>query len=151
MSQYSVYKNENKSSKKTYPFFVDVQSDLLDSLNSRVVIPLSLSEAMNNINVKNLCPIFEIGDKRYILLAHQMTSIPASLLKKNVGSLENKRYEILREKRKFESEIEAMKKHILEKERRIKRLKDRLLELEKELDESLSKLEKILNTSIDRP
>jgi len=95
MNRYSLYKNENKSSKKTYPFFVDVQSDLLDSLNSRVVIPLSLNKETNNTNVKNLCPVFDIEGENYILLTHQMTSVPYSLLKKKVGSLENYRYEIL--------------------------------------------------------
>ncbi len=76
MLQYSLYKNENKSSKKIYPFFVDVQSDLLEDLNSRVVIPLSLNKARNNTNAKNLCPVFEIEGKNYILLTHQMTSVP---------------------------------------------------------------------------
>lgn len=93
MSQYALYKNENKSSKKTYPYFVDVQSGLLDSLNSRVVIPLSLSKKMNN--VKGLCPIFDVEGKDYILLTHQMTSVPISLLKKESGTLENYRYQIL--------------------------------------------------------
>ena len=95
MSQYSLYKNENKNSRKAYPFFVDVQSNLLDSLNSRVVIPLSLNKEANNKNAKKLCPIFDIEGKKYILLAHQMTSIPCSFLKKSSGSLENNRYEIL--------------------------------------------------------
>ena len=92
MPQYSLYKNENKNSKKTYPLFVDIQSDLLNSLNSRVVIPLSLNK---DANVKNLCPSFDIEGKRYTLLTHQMTSLPASLLKKNIGSLNAFRYEIL--------------------------------------------------------
>ena len=95
MNQYSLYRNENKSSKKTYPFFVDVQSDLLESLNSRVVIPLSLDKTTNNTNAKNLCPVFDIEGKNYILLTHQMTSVPASLLKNNAGSLDKYRYEIL--------------------------------------------------------
>ena len=95
MNQFSLYKNENKSSKKAYPYFVDVQSDLVDSLNSRVVIPLSLSEETNNTNAKGLCPIFDIKDKDYILLTHQLTSVPVSLLKKESGTLESFRYEIL--------------------------------------------------------
>jgi len=95
MNRYSLYKNENKNSKKTYPFFVDVQSDLLESLNSRVVIPLSFDKSTNNTNAKNLCPVFDIEGKNYILLTHQMTSVPVSLLKKSTGSLEKYRYEIL--------------------------------------------------------
>ncbi len=95
MAQYSLYKNENKSSKKIYPLFADVQSDLLDGLNSRIVIPLSLNKQTNNTNVKGLCPIFDINGKDYILLTHQMTSVPASLLKKKEGTLNDYRYEIL--------------------------------------------------------
>lgn len=95
MNQYALYKNENKISKKTYPYFVDVQSGLLDSLNSRVVIPLSLSKKMNDTNAKGLCPIVDIEGKDYVLLTHQMTSVPISLLKKEYGTLENCRYEIL--------------------------------------------------------
>ncbi len=89
MSQYYLYKNENKNSKKIYPLFVDVQSDLLDDLNSRVVIPLSLNKETNNTNAKNLCPTFNIEGKKYILLTHQMTSVPASLLKKKQDHLKS--------------------------------------------------------------
>jgi len=39
MGQYSLYKNGNRDTKKAYPYFVNVQSDLLDELNSRLVIP----------------------------------------------------------------------------------------------------------------
>lgn len=71
--------------------------------------------------------------------------------KRKLEGLEHKREVILQEKKEIENEIERIKKRILEKEARIRKLKEKLLELEKELDESLSKLEKILNTSIDRP
>ena len=71
--------------------------------------------------------------------------------KKKLEGLEHKRDVILQEKKEIENEIERIKKRIIEKEARIRKLKEKLLELEKELDESLSKLEKILNTSIDRP
>jgi len=95
MSQFTLYENENKNSKKAYPYFVDVQNDLLDELNSRVVIPLSLYESLNKTNAKNLCPIIEIKKERCVLLTQQMTSVPRSILKKKVTSLEKFRYEIL--------------------------------------------------------
>ena len=96
MSQYSLYKNENKSSKKTYPYFVDVQSDLLDSLNSTIVIPLTTSKETNKKIAKGLCPVLEIDGKDYVLLTHQMTSVPVSLLKSELMIIDNYRYEILR-------------------------------------------------------
>jgi len=54
MSQFTLYENENKNSKKAYPYFVDVQNDLLDELNSRVVIPLSLYEVTEQNECKKV-------------------------------------------------------------------------------------------------
>ncbi len=95
MSQYTLYKNEKKSTKKTYPYFVNVQSDLLDELNSRIVIPLSPLKILNDKNAKKLCPIIKIEDKSFVLLTHQLTSVPKPILKKESISLESHRYEIL--------------------------------------------------------
>lgn len=95
MEQFTLYRNENKNSKKAYPYFVDVQSDLLEELNSRIVIPLSSQKILNNINAKKLCPVIEINDGAFILLTHQMTSVPRSVLKKKITTLEQYRYDIL--------------------------------------------------------
>lgn len=37
MAQFTVYRNKNAGSKATFPFLVDVQSDLLEDLHARVV------------------------------------------------------------------------------------------------------------------
>ncbi len=95
MGQFALYKNENNATKKTYPYFVDVQNDLLDELNSRIVIPLSPYKTLNNTNAKKLCPVLEFEDTPFVLLTHQMASVPRSILKKKVASLEKNRYEIL--------------------------------------------------------
>ncbi len=95
MPQFTLYKNENKNSKKTYPYFIDVQNDLVNDLNSRVVIPLSSQDSLKNLNVKRLCPTIEIDQGIFVLLTHQMTSVPCSALKNKVTSLKHYRYEIL--------------------------------------------------------
>ena len=95
MGQFSLYKNENKSSRKAYPYFVDVQNDLLSDLNSRAVIPLSASGELDNLVVKRLCPIVNINEDDFVLLTHQITTVPRSVLKKEIMSLEHYRYEIL--------------------------------------------------------
>ena len=95
MSQFTLYKNENKNSKKVYPYFIDVQSDLLDDLNSRQVIPLSPQETLSHLNAKKLCPTIAIDEGIFVLLTHQMTSIPSSALKNKVTSLEHYRSDIL--------------------------------------------------------
>lgn len=95
MSQFTVYKNENKSSKKAFPYFIDVQTDLLEPLTSRVVIPLAPAKNVSKDTVKGLCPILEIEQGSYVLMTHQLTSVPVSNLKTEVTSLEKFRNEII--------------------------------------------------------
>jgi toxin CcdB len=93
--QFSIYINPDKDTKKTYPYFIDVQSNLLDSLNSRVVIPLTPIENTNKNYPTNLCPTIKIKNKEYALLTHQLTSVPQSILKKPIGSAESSRNNIV--------------------------------------------------------
>lgn len=46
MAQFIVYRNKNARTKPIFPFLVDVQSDLLEDLQTRVVIPLSKAAAL---------------------------------------------------------------------------------------------------------
>jgi len=99
MTQFGLYANTDKNTNQAYPYFVDVQNTLLDGLNSRVVIPIVAFEksksARTHLYPANLCPIVEIGRKKYVLMTHQMTSVPIQLLKSGEGSLAKYRDEIV--------------------------------------------------------
>ena len=95
MAQFTLYKNEDSASNDTYPYFIDVQNSLLADLNSRLVIPLSPHGALNNTDAKRLCPVIHLDEGNFVLLTHQMTSVPNSILKTEVTYLESFRYEIL--------------------------------------------------------
>jgi len=95
MSQFILYRNEDSSSNETYPYFIDVQSSLLEDLNTRLVIPLSPHSALNNTDAKRLCPVIHLDEGNFVLLTQQMTSVPKSILKTELTSLESFRYEIL--------------------------------------------------------
>ncbi len=95
MAQFSLYKNEDSASNDAYPYFIDIQNSLLSDLNSRLVIPLSPHGALNNTDAKKLCPVIHLDEGNFVLLTHQMTSVPSSILKTEVTSLESFRYEIL--------------------------------------------------------
>ncbi|CAA6816935.1 MAG: Unknown protein [uncultured Thiotrichaceae bacterium] len=41
MAQFDVYRNNNPASQEHIPYLLDVQSDLLDVLNTRVIVPLN--------------------------------------------------------------------------------------------------------------
>ncbi|WP_102796220.1 CcdB family protein [Bowmanella denitrificans] len=86
MKQYDLYANTDPASRNTYPYFVDVQTGLLEELNSRVVIPISPALDANSFP-KNLCPIIEINNQPFALLTHQITTVSLSFLKSKEGSL----------------------------------------------------------------
>ena len=95
MSQYMVYKNSNPNSKKAYPYLLDVQSNFLESLETRIVIPLSLLSLFQNREIAKLTPTFKIEGKDYLLLTPQMASINRKQLGSQVSDLSNKHHEIL--------------------------------------------------------
>ena len=95
MDQFDLYVNTDKDTCKTYPYFVDIQNSLLDSLNSRVVIPLTPVGTSDKSYPDHLCPIIKIKNESFALLTHQMTSVSVSFLKRKTGSLALNRDEIV--------------------------------------------------------
>lgn len=95
MSQFSLYKNNDKSTATTYPYFVDVQSELLNILNCRLVIPLTPAELLENKAPSHLCPIIHIDEGDFVILTHQMASVPTKILREPVNDLSTYRNEII--------------------------------------------------------
>jgi len=95
MAQYSIYQNKNENTKKIYPYLIDVQTSLLDSLETKLVIPLSLKKNFENKLIKNLNVIIEINGKEYIILTQQLAAIPKQFIGELVLNSSGKRQEIL--------------------------------------------------------
>jgi len=94
MKQFDVYTNTDSDTNQAYPYFVDVQTELLDVLNSIVVIPLTT--AMPNKELpNNICPKVEINGEQYYLLTYQITTVTRSFLKKHESSLLLNRTDII--------------------------------------------------------
>jgi toxin CcdB len=92
MAQFDVYVNENRETQTFIPFFVDVQSEVLASLNTRMVIPLA-----NDITgLAKLNPEFIIENQKVILLTQDMVSVPIDRLRRSVDTLLGQRDEIIR-------------------------------------------------------
>ncbi len=96
MSQFDVYANSDTRTNSIYPYFVDVQHDLVADLTTRVVIPLTPAKNEDDQqHPGDLCPIVSVDDQRYVLLAYQLTAISVSQLRKPAGSLVAERTRIL--------------------------------------------------------
>ena len=68
MSQFTLYKNNDKNTSTTYPYFVDVQSELLNTLNTRLVIPLTPLDLLEKKAPSHLCPTIHIEQGDFVIL-----------------------------------------------------------------------------------
>ncbi len=68
-------------------YLLDVQADLLDHLNTRVVVPLMAKETAPK-PARRLNPEFEIEGKPVVMITQFMAAVPKSELGEKVQSLE---------------------------------------------------------------
>lgn len=95
MAQFSVYRNKNPRTKASIPFLLDVQSGLLDHLDTRVVIPLAKAKSFGGPPSEALKPIFDIGGERCILLTPMLAGISKKELGAEAGSLREEQFAII--------------------------------------------------------
>jgi len=94
MARFDVYANPGNHAKTT-PYLLDVQSNLLDGLDSRMVIPLRSLKHFPKVKVATqLTPIFKIGGKDYLLETPKMGAVPQRVLKSPIASLVDSQAEI---------------------------------------------------------
>jgi toxin CcdB len=95
VTQFAVYRNKNPRTKVTFPLLVDVQSDLLEPLNTRVVIPLTKSSGLTKKPVSHLTPEISFDGDKYVLMTPQLAGISRTELASVAGSLAEERQTIL--------------------------------------------------------
>jgi toxin CcdB len=95
MPQFTVYRNKNPRSKSTYPLLVDIQSDLLEDLQTRVVIPLTKAAALAKKPLAHLTPALAFDGEDYVLMTPQLAGVGRTELGAAVGSLANERQTIV--------------------------------------------------------
>lgn len=83
--------------KAFFPYVVDVQADLLSSLDTRLIVPLLPIQAGKTAPklLTRLNPVVELAGKRYVLLANQIANVAASRLRKPAGNLADQRQAIV--------------------------------------------------------
>ncbi|WP_173983674.1 CcdB family protein [Magnetospirillum sp. SS-4] len=86
MAQFDLYPSDGG-------LLLDVQSDILDGLETRMIVPLlPLAELARP--AQRLNPVFMIGDSRYVMAPQFMASAPLSELTTKVGSLSHEHFVI---------------------------------------------------------
>jgi len=74
-------------------FLLQVQSDLLDDLETIVVVPLILQKQSHK-PISRLNPIFVIAGNKYVMETHFVGTVPRKMLKTPNGNLSEKFDEI---------------------------------------------------------
>jgi toxin CcdB len=91
--QCDVYRNLDDPTGEI-PYLLDIQSNLLDELKTRVVVPLVRTEGFGR-RAERLHPVFRINDGDVVMATHLMAAITTRSLKEPVASLADQRDTIL--------------------------------------------------------
>lgn len=93
MAQYTVHRNRAEDSPA--PYLLDVQSDLLGELNTRVVAPLYPADTLGGKSVTTLTPIFELNGERLLMLTTQLAGVGKQQLGQAVADFSEHRSKIV--------------------------------------------------------
>ena len=92
MAQFDIYRNPSPDAKYV-PYLLDVQSDLLTGIDTRIVVPLFHEKAFGPAS-KRLNPIFDIEGISVVMSTAELAGVLPAVLGKKVGSLAERRDEI---------------------------------------------------------
>ncbi len=88
MAQFDVYRNPGPDAKHV-PYLLDVQSDLLRDVQTRIVVPLA--RATVHPKVSRLYPEFEVEGISVIMLTTDLAGVGHSEIGARVGALADRR------------------------------------------------------------
>jgi toxin CcdB len=94
MAQFDVYENPNEETNQTVPYLLDVQADLLDTLATRVVVPLVDASAMGKA-IKHLNPRFTLRNATVFMSTAEMAGVSLRSIGEKISSLKDQRHEII--------------------------------------------------------
>lgn len=87
MARFSVYASPQGD---TTLYLLDVQSDLLSDLDTRVVVPLRPRNRFAAVKLPpDLAPVFIIEGSEFLMETPKLAAVPARLLKTPIASLAN--------------------------------------------------------------
>ena len=95
MPQFTVYRNKSPRTKSIFPLLVDIQSDLLEQLQTRAVIPLTRTTGLTKKPLTQLTPALTFDGESYVLMTPQLAGVARAELGAPAGSLAGERNAII--------------------------------------------------------
>ncbi len=93
MARFDVYRNPVRAEAKDVPFLLDVQSDFLEMLETRMIIPLRRATGATPV-MEHLNPTITHDHHQLVVDTASLASVPRSALKRPVGNVATLRLDI---------------------------------------------------------
>ena len=93
MAQFDVHRNPDPGTSALAPYLLDIQTDLLDHLSTRVAVPLIRRDAM--AAAQRLHPIFTVEGREVVMATADLAAIRRADLGDRVGSLADRRHDVI--------------------------------------------------------
>ena len=93
MARFDVYPNPDNAERTAIPFMLDLQSNYLEGLETRVVVPLIAGNRMGK-RARNLNPEFQVAGKPVVMDTASIGAIPTGELRRSVANLADRQLEI---------------------------------------------------------
>lgn len=95
MARFDVYRNSGAHAADT-PYLLDVQSNLLAELETRIVVPMRRRDRFPLVRLpSNLTPVFMVEGVECILETPKLAAVPLKILKSPIESLVVSQFEIV--------------------------------------------------------
>jgi len=92
MAQFDLFRNPRGGS---YPLVLDMQSEVLSRLATRVVVPLITVKRYGARPITRLNPTTTVRGTAYVLLFQELAAVPTPALGRYVSSLHARRTELI--------------------------------------------------------
>ncbi len=89
-----MHANPNPSTQEEIPYLLDIQSDLLEPLATRFVVPLVRRSAVTP--ARHLNPVFRVDGEEVVMSTAELAGVLKGALGERVGSLATRCEEIIR-------------------------------------------------------
>jgi toxin CcdB len=93
LKQFDVFPNRSARTRDTHPFFIILQSDMLERLNTRIVAPLFPASASRE--AERFTPVVVVDGDRYMIDMSNIGLIPLKAAAAPVANLESERYRLV--------------------------------------------------------
>lgn len=95
MAQFDVYANPNRRTRQTYPLLLNIQSDQISALSTRLVAPMARKADLGYMELTRLTPSVSHEGDEFLVLIPQLAALPARELQQPIGTLIHMRDEVI--------------------------------------------------------